>query len=101
MARNLKKEILHAEFDVTKMLRQRGTGLSAAIDGYGGAEAGHLDEGIYSATNVQLYLQMMQVEVLQQLALELLMVLLSFSQRLLQQYFQTEYLLQVSLNQIL
>ena len=51
MARNLKKEILHAEFDVTKMLRQRGTGLSAAIDGYGGAEAGHLDEGIYSATN--------------------------------------------------
>jgi hypothetical protein len=51
MARNLKKEILHCEFDVTKMLRQRGTALSAAVDGYGGTTADHLDAGIYSATN--------------------------------------------------
>ena len=51
MARNLRKEILHAEFDITKMLRKRDTEGNAAIDGYGGAVAGELEIGTYSATN--------------------------------------------------
>ena len=51
MARNLRKEILHVEFDVSKMTRKYGTLPSATADGWGSAEAGHLPIGIYSATN--------------------------------------------------
>ena len=51
MARNLKKEILHAEFDITKMARARGTSSTAAIDGYASAVAGELEIGVYSSTN--------------------------------------------------
>ena len=51
MGRTLNKKILHAEFDVTKMLRKYRTSDTTAADGYGSGEAGHLAIGVYGATN--------------------------------------------------
>ena len=45
------KKVLYAEFDVTKMARKYKTADTAAADGYGSAEAGHLPIGVYGPTN--------------------------------------------------